>query len=257
MMGVPNASERGTKSKVARKWDNRLCHTWSTNLAQPFTTGDKITSGGEDGTFATSPLRHERSATVQSWRQNQTRPGSRHINYVTNPLWGVRNDLEWGTQVRAADHWAYWLHHPCRVGAPQDFGVGKKIRSGREVGRLATGCPPYGGSPKLHNGRKIGCGQEKGRLAMLPLPHGPSPMLESGGQNRNWPTSGHLGYIRRTVKGAQRFKVEDKIRGGPQVDKLAMSTLPYGAVNKMRSGRQVGRLPTSPLPHAWSPTVES
>ena len=31
-----------------------------------------------------------------------------------------------------------WLHHPCRLGDPRHFGAGGKIRSGPQVGKVAT-----------------------------------------------------------------------------------------------------------------------
>ena len=94
-------------------------------------------------------------------------------------------------------------------------------------------------------------------FATSPLPFGGSPTLQSRGQNHKWPTSGRIGYITPAVWGVpnalergtksevahkwadwlrhpcrmgvhQRFRAGDKIRGGPQVDGMATSPLPYG-----------------------------
>ena len=82
-----------------------------------------------------------------------------------------------------------------------------------------------------------------------------------------WPTSGLSGYIAPAawgvtdasergnkypypMKGPQRFKVGDKIRGGSQVGRVAESSLPpegpqrFRAGWKNRCGPQVGRVAT-------------
>ena len=66
-----------------------------------------------------------------------------------------------------AHEWATWLHNPCRLGGPHRLRAGGKIRSGPQVGKVATS----------------------------PLPPGGTPSLQSVGQNRKWPTSGQGGYI--------------------------------------------------------------
>ena len=66
-----------------------------------------------------------------------------------------------------AHKWANWLPHPCRIGEPHRFRAGGKIRSGPQVGKLATS----------------------------PLPYRGAPPLRSGGQNQKWPTSGQIGYL--------------------------------------------------------------
>ena len=88
-----------------------------------------------------------------------------------------------------------------------------------------------------------------GKVATQPLPLGGSPPLQSVGHNQRWPTSGQGGYITpaawgvptasergaqsqvahkwarwlhnpRCLGGPHRFKAGDKIRSGPQVDKV-------------------------------------
>ena len=121
-----------------------------------------------------------------------------------------------------AHKWARWLHNPCRPGGPYRFRAGGKIRSGPQVGKVAT----------------------------LPLPSRGSPMLQSGGQNQKWPTSGQGGYITPAAWGVptasergavsegahkwarwlhnpcrlgapHRCRAGGRIRGGPQVGKVA------------------------------------
>ena len=64
-----------------------------------------------------------------------------------------------------------WLHHPCRLGGPQCFIAGDKIKSVPQVGGLATSLLPSRGSAMLH----------------------------SRGQNQKWPTNGRIGYITPTI----------------------------------------------------------
>ena len=66
-----------------------------------------------------------------------------------------------------AHKWAKWLPHPCRIGEPHGFRAGGKIRSGPQVGKVATS----------------------------PLPYRGAPPLQSGGQNQKWPTSGRNGHL--------------------------------------------------------------
>ena len=63
--------------------------------------------------------------------------------------------------------WVDWLHHPCRMRGPQRFSAGDQIRSGPQVGGLATSA----------------------------LPSRASLALQSKGKNEQWPTSGQIGYI--------------------------------------------------------------
>ena len=144
-----------------------------------------------------------------------------------------------------AHRWVDWLHHPCRLRGPQCFKAGEKIRSGPQVGRLAT----------------------------PPVLSGGSATLQSGGQNQQRPTRGQIRYItpaawglpnalERGTKSAvahkcpdwlhhpcrpgdpQRFRAGDKITSGPQVGRLATSPLPSGGSKHFRAGGKITR-PTS------------
>ena len=81
---------------------------------------------------------------------------------MTPAAWGVPTASERGAKSEVAHKWARWLHIPCRLGGPHRFRAGGKIRSGPQVGKVAT----------------------------QPLPPGGCPPLQSGGQNQKWPTSG-------------------------------------------------------------------
>ena len=149
----------------------------------PLQRGDKIRSGPQVGKLATSPLPYRGSPPLQSG--------------------GIKSEV--------AHKWAKWLPHPCRVGDPHRFRVGgqnqkwptsgqsgyltpavsgiptasewgDKIRSGPQVGELATSPLPYRGSPAIsERGDKIRSGPQVGKVATSPLPCRGSPPLQSGG----------------------------------------------------------------------------
>ena len=159
--------------------------------------------------------------------------------YITPAAWGVPTASERGSESEVAHKWARWLHNPCLLGGPSRFRAGGRIRGGPDLGKVATS----------------------------PLPTGGSPPLQSGGQNRRWPTSGQGGYITPAVwgfptpsergaesevahKGARwlhnpfclggphRFRVGVRIRGGPELGKVATEPLPPGGSPPLQGGGQ-------------------
>ena len=124
-----------------------------------------------------------------------------------------------------------------------------------------------------------------GKVATEALPPGASPPLQSRGQNKRWPTSGQGGYKSLAAwgiptaseRGAEskvahkwarwlhnpcrlgdthRFRAGARIRGGPQVDKVATEPLPPGGYPPLQSGGHNQRWPTSGhggyiTPAAW------
>ena len=140
------------------------------------------------------------------------------------PPWGVPTAPERGAESEVARKWARWLHDPYRLGGPHRFRARGRIRSGPQVGKVATYPLPPGGSPPLqsrgHNQKWPTSGQrgyiapaawgvptasERGadsevahkwaRWLNNPCRPRGSPSLQSGGQNQKWPTSGQRGYI--------------------------------------------------------------
>ena len=110
----------------------------------------------------------------QSGGQNQKWPTSGQIGYLTPAVSGSPTASERGAKSEVAHKWANWLPHPCRIGEPHRLRAGGKIRSGPQVGKLATS----------------------------PLPYRGAPPLQSGGQNQKWPTSGQIGYLTPAVSGS-------------------------------------------------------
>ena len=245
--GSPPLQCGGTKSEVAHKWAMWLPHPCRIGYPHRFRAGDKIRSGPQVGNVATSPLPYRGSPPLQCG----------------------------GTKSEVAHKWAMWLPHPCRIGDPHRFRAGDKIRSGPQVGNVATSPLPYRGSPPLQ------CGGTKSEVAhkwamWLPhpcrigdphrfirgikseaahkwamwLPHprriGDPHRFSAGGQNQKWPTSGQCGYLTRAVSGIPTAsKREDKIRSGPQVGNVATSPLPFRGSPPLHSGGQNQKWPTS------------
>ena len=262
--GIPTASERGAESEVAHKWAKWLPHPCRIGDPHRFRAGGRIRSGPQVGEMATSPLPYRGSPPLQSGGQNQKWPTSGQSGYLTPAVSGIPTASERGTKSEVAHKWAQWLPHPCRIGDPHRFRAGGRIRSGPQVGEMATS----------------------------PLPYRGSPPLQSGGQNQKWPTSGRNGYLTPAVSGIptasereaksevahkwakwlphpcrigdpHRFRAGGKIKSGPQVAKMATSPLPYRGSpplqsgGKIRSGPQVGKVATSPLPYRGSPPLQS
>ena len=80
--------------------------------------------------------------------------------------WGGRNTSERGAKSQVDHKWAQWVHNPCRLGGPQGFRAGEKIRSG-----------PQGASGYI-----------------TPAAYGVSKASERG-QNQKGPISGPMGLV--------------------------------------------------------------
>ena len=70
--------------------------------------------------------------------QNQKWPTSGQGGYITRAAYGVPSASRRGTKSEVAHKWARWLDNPCRLGDPHRFNPGDKIRSGPQVGKVAT-----------------------------------------------------------------------------------------------------------------------
>ena len=140
--------------------------------------GGKIRSGPQVGEMATSPLPYRGAPPLQSGQQNQKWPTSGRNGYLTPAVSGSPTASErgaksevahkwanWlphalpyrgapplqsgGIKSEVAHKWAKWLPHPCRIGEPHRFRAGGTIRSGPQVGEMATSPLPYRGAPPL------------------------------------------------------------------------------------------------------------
>ena len=188
------------------------------------------------GKVATSPLPSRGSPPLQSGGQNQKWPTSGQSGYITPAISGIPTASERGAKSEVAHLWAKWLRHPCRLGDPHRFKAGGKIRSGPQVGKVATS----------------------------PLPSRGSPPLQSGGQNQKWPTSGQSGYITPAVSGIPTASERGE---KSEVAHLWAKWLRhpcrlgdphrFRAGCKIRNGQKMGKVATSPLPARGSPPLQS
>ena len=156
--GVPKALGESIKTTVAHNGPDSLHHPYRMGGPRGFGAGFcKICSGTQRVALAMSPLLYGGSSTHQSGGQNQKWPTSGKIGDMTFAAWevpntsqqgkkissgpkvgdcyitchmGVPNTQEWGTHLAAARKWVDWLHHPCRRGGPQCFGVGNTASNG-------------------------------------------------------------------------------------------------------------------------------
>ena len=164
---------------------------------------------------------------VTGWRV--VRPHTRTFAWRT-PLQTRRTKEKrgGGTKSEVAHKWARWLHNPCRVAGPAS-----EQGAESEVAHIWARW--------LHN----------------PCRLGGSPPLQRGGQNQRWPTSGQGGYITPAAWGVPTASDRGgRIRGGPQVGRVATQPLPPGGSPPLQSGGQNQRWPTSGqdgyiTPAAW------
>ena len=291
--GIPTASERGAKSEVAHLWAKWLRHPCRLGDPRRFRAGGQIRSGQLVGKMATPPLPSRGFPPLQSGGQNQTWPTSGQSGYVTPAVSGIPAASERGAKSEVAHLWAKWLRHPCRLGDPHRFRAGGKIRSGPQVGKVATSPLPSRGSPPLQSvgqnqkwttcgqngyvtpavsgiptaaepGGKFRSGPRVGKVAMSPLPSRGSPPLQSGGQNQKWPTCGQNGYVTPAVSG---IPTAAERGANSEVAHVWAKWLRhpcrlgdphrFRAGGKIRRGPQVGKMATSPLPSRGSPPLQS
>ena len=160
-----------------------------------------------------------------------------------------------GGESEVAHKWAKWLRHPCRLGDPHRCRARGEIRSGPQVGKMATSPLPSRGSPPLQSGGENEkwptCGQSG---YVTPAVSGIPTASERGG-NEKWPTCGQSGYVTPAVLGIPTAAERGgEIRSGPLVGKVATSPLPsrgsrpLQSGGKIRSGPLGSKVATSPLP---------
>ena len=306
----PNASKRGTKSVVAHKWAWWLHHPCRLGAPQRFRAGDqnqkwptigpgglgvpnasergtKIRSGPQVGLVAGgSPM-------LQSGGQNQKWRTSGLSDYITLAVRGVPNASQQGTKTEVAHKWAWWLHHPCQLGAPRRFIAGYKNRSGPQVGLLGTTPPSSRRSPTLQSGDKIRNGPQMGLAATTPMSsRGVSIASRRGTKSEGAHKWAWWQHHPCRSGGPQHFRAGDKIRNGPQMGLAATTPMSsrgvsiasrrgtksegahkwawwqhhpcrsggpqhFRAGDKIRNGPQVGVVATSPLSSVGSPTLQS
>ena len=238
---------------MAHKWAKWLPHPCRIGDPHRFRAGGKIRNGPQVGKAATSPLPYRGSTPLQSGGQNEKWPTRGQSGYLTHAVSGIPTTSERGAKSEMAHKWAKWLPHPCRIGDPHRFRAGGKMRSGPQVGKVATSALPYRGSPPLESG---GAKSEVVHKWAKWLPHpcgiGDPHRFRAGGKIRSGPQ--WLPHPCR-IGDPHRFRAGVKIRSGPQVGKMATSPLPYRGSPPLQSGGQNQKWPTSGQSGYLTPAV--
>ena len=235
--GIPAASERGAKSEVAHRGENCLPH----------------------------PCRIRGSPPLQSRGQNQKWPTSGQNGYLTPAVSGIPTASERGAKSEVAHKRENWLPHPCRIGDPRRFRAGGKVRSGPQMGKMATSPLPYPGIPAAsERGAKSEVAHNWARWLPPPCRIGDPHRFRAGGKIRSGPQEGQIGYLTPAVLGIpaaseRGAKSEVAHKGEDWLPRSCRIGDPHclRAGGKIRSGPQVGELATSPLPYRGSPPLQS
>ena len=142
-----------------------------------------------------NPCRLGGSPPLRSGGQNHRWPTTGQGGYITPAASGVHTASERGPESEVAHKWARWLHNPCRLGGPHRFRAGGRIRSGPQVGKVAGYTTPaaWGVPTASERGAESEVAHKWARWLHNPC---------------------RLG-------GPHRFKAGGRIRGGPQVGKVA------------------------------------
>ena len=136
--GVSKASERGEGSQVAHKWAGWLHNPCRLGGTHRFKAEGKIRNVPQVGWVATYHLLCGGSPPLQSRGQDHEWPTSGPGGYITPNEWRLRTASEQGAESEVAHKWAGWLHITCFVGGPQGFRGVDRIKSGPQMGRVAT-----------------------------------------------------------------------------------------------------------------------
>ena len=235
------SANKGTKSKVAHKWAEVLHH--------PCVLGGPQTRGQSQRCPTSGQNCYITPAFLGVPEQGDKVKGGPQVNKIaTSPLraWGSPNK---GTKSKVAHKWAELLHHPCAHGGPQTRGQsqrwptsgqncyitpaflgvpkqGDKVKGGPQVGGSATSPLRSRGSP--NKGTKSKVAHKWAEVLHHPCVLG-GP--QTRGQSQRWPIRGQNCYI--TPAFLEVPKQGDKVKGGPQVGRIATSPLrSWGSPNK-------------------------
>ena len=167
---------------MAHKWAKWLPHPCRIGDPHRFRAGGKIRNGPQVGKMATSPLPYRGSPPLQSGGQNQKWPTTGQSGYLTPTVSGIPTASERGAKSEVAHKWAKWLPHPCHIGDPPRFRAGGQNEKWPTSGQNGYLTPAVSGIPTAsERGGKIRSGPQVGKMATSPLPYRGSPPLQSVG----------------------------------------------------------------------------
>ena len=118
------------------------------------------------GKVATSPLPPRGSPPLQSRGQNQKWPINGHGGYITPAASGIPTASKRGANSEVAHKWARWLHHPCRLGDPHRFRAsGAKSEVAHKWARWLHNPCRLGDPLRFKAAGKIRSGPQMGKVA--------------------------------------------------------------------------------------------
>ena len=217
---------------MAQKWARWLHHPCRLGDSRSFKSGgqnQKWPTSGQGGYITTAAS----GIPTNSERGGRIRSGPPVGNVATSPLLprGSPPLQSRGAKSEVAHKWARWLHHPCCLGDPHRLRAGGqhqkwptseqggyispaasgiptnserggRMRSGPQVGKVATSpLPPRGSPPLKSGGVESELAHKWARWLQNPCCLGDPHRLRAGGQNQKSPTSGQGGYITPAASG--------------------------------------------------------
>ena len=137
-LAVPTGSERGAKSEVAHKrarWLHNPCRLGSPHRFRARGRIRKCPTNGRGGYINPAawgvPTASEHGA--------ESEVAHKWARWLHNPCHlGGPTASEPRAESEVASKWARWLHNPCCLGGPHRFRAKGRIRSGPQVGKVAT-----------------------------------------------------------------------------------------------------------------------
>ena len=150
--GIPTAAERAGGIKSGPQVGKVATPPLPSRGSPPLHSGgqnQKWPTYGQSGYVTPAVLRIPTAA--ERGGGNQKWPTCGQSGYVTLAVSGIPTASERGAKSELAHLWAKWLRHPCRLGDPHRCRAGGKIRSGPQVGKVATSPLPSRGTPPLQS----------------------------------------------------------------------------------------------------------
>ena len=197
-----------------------MAHLWAKWLRHPCRLGDphRCRAGGGE-----SEVAHKWA----KWLRHPCRLRDRHRCRA-------------GGKSEVAHLWAKWLRHPCRLGDPHRCRAGGGNQKWPNCGQSGYVTPAVSGDPhrcRAGGGGGMRSGPQVGKVATSPLPSQGSPPLQSGGGKLE---VAHLWakWLRHPCRlgDPHRCRAGGKITSGPLMGKVATSPLPSRGSPPLQSG---------------------
>ena len=136
--GAPPFQSAGQKLEVAHKWARWLHNPYRLGGPHPFRAGGRIRMARKLARWLHNPCRLGCPHRFRAGGGNQKWPTWGQCGYITPTAWGAPPFQSAGQKLEVAQKWARWLHNPYRLGGPTVSERGAEVRSGPQVGKVAT-----------------------------------------------------------------------------------------------------------------------